>query len=212
MSGDGSVASMSSADRWARTPAVPQQREDTLPEEAAVAKWQQIYNLFGATGESARDEVFVAVNGYMAINGASPDGRYSREIKTAGGVSVSASEVIKITGRLKGDVRQFLRGMSKKSYECLKHSAVLREDTHALARAESAGIPRHMVHLLADWLRGCEWLTAEEEDIYKVVSSRNIASAQTRGSEKEVRGDMGNSVVEVVPEVTSRSNVVTSAY
>jgi len=186
--------SRSGADRWGGVATVAQNREDRLPVEDAVAKWQQIYALFGATGESMRDEVFAAVNGYFAVNGCSPYGKYSREVKTAGGIRVGASELTRITGRLEGDIRQFLRGRLKESYESLKHSRVLKDDEAALAKAEASGIPRHLVHLLADWLRHCEFLTPEEEDIYTKVSSKNITDARERRvsgrADEGKRGDL----------------------
>jgi len=200
-----------SRERWGRVPAVPQERENRLPMEETVAKWQQIYNLFGARGEPERDQVFAALNGYCAVNGASPHGNYSRSIKTAGGVSVPVSDVVKITGRLEGDIRQFLRGRMKDSYECLKFGKVLKEDSQALAKAEAVGIPRHMVHLLADWLRDCEFLTADEEDVYKRVSSKNIHDAIARVNSGNVgarRADLSD--IPSTPVLPAAANPVTT--
>lgn len=177
------------ADRWARVAVAAPEREDRLPLEPTVAKWQKIYEAFGATGENARDEVFVAVNAYFAVNGCSPEGKYSREVVTGGGTRRSVDVVVKITGRLEGDIRQFLRGKMKDSYECLKNSAVLKSDEGVLARAEAQGIPRHLVHLVADWFKGCEFLTAEEQDVYDRVSARNIAEA--RGRRAQAKGEAG---------------------
>lgn len=174
------VAARGGASRWARVAVAQPQLEGRMPLETAVAKWQQIYNLFHANGEDARDEVFTAVNGYFALNGCSPSGRYSRDIVTGSGVRVPVDAVVKITGRLEGDIRQFLRGMMLESYECLKYTTVLSGNEAALAKAESLGIPRHMVHLLADWFKDCEYFTADEQSVYGKVSQAVIAQAVSR--------------------------------
>jgi len=180
-----SVTKTSSVDRWGAIAGVSQEREDRLPVDVATGKWQRIYNLFQAKDEKGRDDVFAAVNAYFAINGCSPLGRYSREVKTEGGTRVSASDIVKVTGRLEGDVRQFLRARLKDSYESLKYSGYLKRDESALAKAEEKGIPRHLVHLLADWFKDCEYFTAEEADIYVKVSRATIADAKDRRRDVE---------------------------
>lgn len=177
------VYSQSAKERWSKVATVGQQREDRLPLEITVAKWGQIYRLFGASDEKAQDAVFAAVNGYFAVNGCSPSGKYSREIRTADGKSVLASHVIKITGRLEGDIRQFLRGRMKDSYEVLRYTDVVMKDEAAVGAAELNGIPRHCAYLMADWLKDCEFLTSEEQDVYVAVSAKNIRKAKLRAQE-----------------------------
>jgi len=188
MADSSAVARRSPSERWGALRGRVQEREDRLPSTQAVSGWSRIYALFGATGESAQDDVFCAVNAYFAKNGCSPYGKYARNIVTTDGVSVCASDVVKITGRLEGEIRQFLRGRLKDSYDSLRISGYLTEDEDAKAMAEEKGIPRHLVHLLADWLKGCEYLTADESDIYVKVSKVNIASARERRAAPEVGG------------------------
>lgn len=210
MSGDAFVNAATAVERWGRVPAVVQEREDRLPEHEGDAKWNAIYRLFGARDEGARDEAFVAVNAYFAVNGCSPYGKYSRVVRTAGGVEVPVAHVVKVTGRLEGDIRQFLRSKLENSYNAMKFGRALFDDEAALARAESRGIPRHLVYLLCDWFKDCEYLTAEEEEIYKAISARNIAGARARRelakSEVGSRADIGADVTSV-PEYSNAAPV-----
>lgn len=207
MTDGSSSATVLPRDRWGKVSTSVQEREDRLSLSATTAKWSKIYRLFGATTEDSRDEVFVAVNGYFAVNGCSPDGRYARDIRTGGGVAVSSSDVVRITGKLEGDVRQFLRGKLKESFESLKNSTVLTEDEATLAKAESLGIPRHMVYLVADWLKGCEYFSVDEAEVYIAVSRKTIQAAAARraevGSNTGRRADLGSEddVSAVVPPV-----------
>jgi len=197
------VSSKSAKERWASVSAVPQPREDRLPMELAVPMWQKIYSLFGAKGEKDQDEAFVAVQGFFCANGCSPAGHYSREVKTGGGVVVPSSDIVKVTGRLEGDVRKFLRARMRDSYEALKYSAVVMQDEVLLQKAESVGIPRSMAFLLADWLKDCECFNAEEQDLYQKVSRRTLEAARVRrtkpSGETAKRADAGEE--EVSPEV-----------
>jgi len=199
------VVRVTPKDRWSKVDVVSQAREDRMPESEANVMWTKIYTLFGATGETARDRVFAAVNGYFAINGCSPTGDYVRSISDASGQERLASDVVRITGKTKGDIRRFLRGKLKLSYECLKHSRVLHDDEAALARAELRGIPRQYVYLLADWLSECEFLTAGEEAVYRDVSAKVLAMARRRRKEAEQGGEV------VVASVGSNEREVEAA-
>jgi len=168
------------AARWAGVPATPQQREDRLPPEDAGAMWNRIYEEFGANGEGARDEVFAAVTMYFLVNGASPSGKYARHIRTAGGIMVPADTVIKIIGKLEGQIRQFLRSDMQKTYHCLKYSPAVAMDKALRDKAERLGVPRDSAWLLADWLRDCEYLTGEEAQIHGKLSEKLIAEAGVR--------------------------------
>lgn len=179
--GDRSAAGqVSLAERWSGVAAVPQQREDRLPYEEALAKWSRIYELFGASSESSMDEAFAAVNLYFLVNGASPSGRYARTVRTAGGTSVAVDSIVKITGKLEGEIRQFLRSDMNKTYYCLKLSPAIKADRALQDKAERLGVPRTSAWLLADWLRDCEYLTGEEAAIHGALSVKLINDANAR--------------------------------
>jgi len=193
------------AARWAAVAGVPQAREDRLPMDRAMAKWNQIYALFGADSEEMRDEVFLAVNMYFWANGCSPEGKYERNIRTAGGVEVGSGDVVRIVGRLPGEIRQFLRGLMKKSYECLKYSSAIREDAVMRDKAEGLGVSADYSWLLADWLKGCEFLTASEMEMQQAVAARQIGKANARRREQLVTPGphFADEEVEAVPPVAA---------
>jgi len=171
---------LSEAERWSGVPALPQQREDRLPPEDAAVMWNRIYEEFGANSETARDEAFAAVTLYFLVNGASPSGKYARLVRTAGGSVVPVDSIVKIIGRLEGQIRQFLRSDMKKSYACLKHTSAVKSDRALCDKAERLGVPRGAAWLLADWLRDCEYLTGEEAVIHGKLSEKLISDASVR--------------------------------
>lgn len=172
------------ADHWASVPGVPQAREDRLPLERALRLWNQVYELFGANSEGSRDEAFLAVNMYFWSNGCSPSGKYGRDIRTGGGIVVPAASVVKIVGKLEGEIRQFLRGCMRKSYEAMKYSPAVQADAVMADKAETLGVPRSKAFLLADWLRGCEYMTPEESAIQAAVADVLIRRANDRRNQR----------------------------
>lgn len=183
------------AQRWASVSVVRQAGENADTPEQSKMKWRKIYTLFGARGESEQDEAFAAVNAYFLRNGASPRGKYQKPIKTAGGQSVEAGEIVKITGRLEGEIRQFLRGRLEDSYLFLKHNAAIKDDEELATIAENAGVPRDACWLLADWLgRDCPYFVGSEADTYNRLRTSKIANARAK------------QVVTVAPEDHVRDN------
>lgn len=172
----------SKVDRWSSVATLRPEAENADTPAAAVQKWSSIYKLFNAATEKEQDEVFAAVNLYFLRNGASPRGAYKRNIKTAGlAVAVSAGEVVKITGKLEGEIRQFLRGRLEDSYLFLKNNKAVREDEQFAAIAENAGVPRSDCWLLADWLgRDCQYFVGNESEIYNSLRSSKIALANAK--------------------------------
>ena len=194
-----SVASQSrGVDRWARVPVVAQASEAADTSVICASKWSRIYRLFSATGESAQDEVFGAVNFYFLKNGSSPRGKYSKPIRTAGGVEIDAGEVVQITGRNEGEIRQFLRGRLHDSYLFLKHNQAVGEDPDVVAKAQNAGIPRHQAWLLADWLgENCPHFVGDEATVYRSYRASTIALANQR---QRTAGETEDKVVSNAPE------------
>jgi len=193
------VGGRSSIERWSSVSAVAQASEaaDTLPE--AMAKWEKIYRKFGARSEGEKDEAFAAVNLYFLRNGCSPFGKYNKPIRTAGGVEVLSGEVVKISGRLEGEIRQFLRGRIKDSYEFLKFNPASTDDDSLAAIAESVGVPRSSCWLLADWLGpSCPFFVGNEDEVYRSLRSGKIALAAGRRSQA---GSARDRVMEHAPEV-----------
>jgi len=175
------AAATTRASRWASVAVVPQASEaaDTVAESRQ--KWQKIYSLFGARGESEQDEVFAAVNYYFLRNGGSPEGKYAKPIRTAGGVEVQAGDVVKITGRLPGEIRQFLRGRLEDSYLFLKNNGAIADDAALATAAENAGVPKRQCWLMADWLgRDCCYFVGDEAEVYNRLRTSKIAAAQAK--------------------------------
>jgi len=184
------AAATTRASRWASVAVVQQSSEaaDTLAESRA--KWQKIYLLFSARGESEQDEVFAAVNYYFLRNGASPSGKYAKSIRTAGGVEVSAGEVVKVTGRLAGEIRQFLRGRLEDSYLFLKNNSAIADDASLATAAENAGVPKRQCWLLADWLgRDCAFFVGDEAEVYNRLRTSKIAAAQAKRAAAQIDVD-----------------------
>jgi len=196
----------SAADHWGAVSGVPQAREDRLPIARAGQMWNAIYELFGANSEGSRDEAFLAVNMYFWTNGGSPAGKYARDITTGGGVSAPAASVVKITGTLDGEIRQFLRAFMKKSYEAMRYSPAVRADAVMADKAETLGVPRSKSYLLADWLRGCEYMTPEEAGLQAAVAEKLIKKANERRGRR-----VGSSRADdQEDEVEARAHVVPS--
>jgi len=174
------VVVQTARERWSRieTPA-PQSEQRKSPEYAA-AKWLQIYSAFGAQGEDAQDKAFAAVVAYFWKNGCSPEGDYSADVKSATGVAVPSGQIVKITGRLEGDIRKLLRATMKKTYDSLRYSPLVGTDEHMRDRAEEKGIPRDKCYLLLDALSGCEFFDATDKDLYDKASIRSIAESNAR--------------------------------
>jgi len=167
--------------RWASVSVVNQAPENMDTPAESRAKWSKVYALFGARGETQQDEAFAAVNMYFLKNGASPAGKYRKPIQTAGGVSVESGEVVKITGKLEGEIRQFLRGRLEDSYLLLKHNPAVRDDEDLAVMAENAGVPRDQAWLLADWLgRDCKHFVGSEATTYNYLRTSKIAAAHAK--------------------------------
>jgi len=190
--------SQTKASRWAKVGVVPQAAENSDTTAQSQHKWGQIYQLFHARGESEQDEVFAAVNGYFLRNGASPAGKYSKPIRTAGGAEVEAGAVVKITGRLEGEIRQFLRGRLEDSYVLLKNNPAFRDDPFLAGAAENLGVPREHCWLLADWLgRDCPYFVGQEAEIYNALRTSKIAVANKK---REVSQPVPDRVMAKAPE------------
>jgi len=168
-------------DRWKSVAVVKQNAENADTPEQSTLKWGRIFSLFGARGESQQDEVFAAVNAYFLRNGASPEGKYRKPIKTAGGIEVPSGEVTKVTGQLEGEIRQFLRGRLLESYTLLKENPAFRDDNELSTMAENAGVPREYCWLLADWLgKDCPHFVGDEASMYIRLRTSKIAAAAAK--------------------------------
>jgi len=167
--------------RWAGVAAVPQFAENADTSVQATAKWSKVYALFGATGETQQDEVFAAVNLYLLKNGASPRGKYTKPIRTAGGIECESGKVVQVTGKLEGEIRQFMRGRLEDSYLFLKYNSAVRSDEALAAVAENQGVPREFSYLLADWLgKDCPYFVGPETDMYAALRSSKIAMSHAK--------------------------------
>lgn len=175
------AASARSQNRWASIGVVSQPRENADTENEARAKWTRIYALFEARTEAQQDEVFAAVNLYFLTNGCSPVGKYRKPIKTAGGAEALSGQVVKITGRLDGEIRQFMRGRLLDSYTFLKYNQAIKDDEDLCTVAENAGVARSMCWLLADWLgRDCKYFVGDEATVYNRLRTSKIAAAREK--------------------------------
>jgi len=169
------------AARWGSVGAISQPSENADTDDQSRLKWAKVYRLFGASGETAQDEAFAAVNLYLLRNGCSPLGKYRKPITTAGGQSIGSGELVKITGKLEGEIRQFMRGRLEDSYMFLKHNAAVREDEQLATLAENAGVSRECSWLLADWLgRDCVYFVGDEAEVYNKLRTSKIAAARAK--------------------------------
>lgn len=192
--------------RWANVAVVPQAAENADTVTQSRAKWAKVYQLFGARGESEQDEVFAAANYYFLRNGASPRGKYSKPMRTAGGVEVEAGLVVKETGRLPGEIRQFLRGRLEDSYTFLKHNPAIKDDEALVTAAANAGIEKEYCWLMADWLgRDCPYFVGKEAEYYNKLRTSKIAAAYYK---REFAKEEVDHVAENTPEskVAVKSN------
>jgi len=202
--------------RWSAVQVPVQERESALPEAVAVEKWQRIYALFGAggTSEAQQDAMYLAVLVYFVKNGCSPSGDYKRPIRTSDGREAMSGDVVRVTGKLEGEIRQFLRAHEKKSVEALKYSASPAQDPYLAALAEKYGITEGRVYLLADWLKDSPYLMGDEVRVYEDARRARIRDAQVRRmgqpSDSIAVGLEAASVPQtgaVVPEVGVRSSL-----
>jgi len=167
--------------RWASVGVVKPGRENADSAVESRTKWSKIYRLFGASGESQQDEVFGAVNYYFLLNGCSPHGKYSKQIQTATGAAIEAGEVVKITGRLEGEIRQFLRGRLADSYSFLKYNPAIKEDEELATMSENVGVSRSSCWMLADWLgKDCPHFVGDEATVYNHLRTSKIAAARAK--------------------------------
>lgn len=188
--------------RWADVRVPPAQDERSEAPDTSARHWAEWESKFGASSEAAKNEVFVATQLYLTKNGASPYGKYARSI-TANGVAVVASELITITGRGEGAIRQFMRGRLQDTVECGRTNMCFRNDDSLRGAAADYGLAPEQAWLLGDWLVPSNpWLTAEEYDIATSMRATNIkrANANQRG---DVAKGAGRDVLTVQEAVES---------
>lgn len=174
------VPKVSDEERWAAV-SVPKQLTETMADpDVARGKWNAIYAACGVSSEGERDGVFGAVMHYFVKNGSSPEGRYAHVVNMPNGRKLPAGVVTKITGKLEGEIRQFLRADLKKTYTCVKHLKSLKEDEYLLAEAERWGIAGGRTWLLADFLNRCPYFVGDEDRVYEDVRAKKIAAAGER--------------------------------
>lgn len=191
-------AASTKVSRWAAVSVLPQARENADTEVEARYKWSKIYQLFSASGETEQDEVFAAVTAYFWKNGCSPEGKYRKPVQTAGGKEAMSGEIVKVTGKVPGEIRQFMRGRLHDSYLFLKHNRALQDDEEMATRAENAGVSRSMSWLLADWFgRDCPYFVGDEASVYNALRTSTIAVANRK---RHVAGDEVDHVIQNAPE------------
>lgn len=201
-------ARQSMVNRWATVGVVPQHSENADTVAEATVKWQAIYRLFDASSEAEQDEVFAAVCMYFLKNGCSPAGKYRKPIETAGGRQAGSGDVVAITGKLKGEIRQFMRARLEESYMFLKHNTAVVNDPGLRVAAENAGVPQADAWLLADWLgRDCPYFVGDEAEVYNKLRVSKIAVARA----KQIT-DLGDAdkVMAAAPESKMRTPPTTS--
>jgi len=171
---------------WEAVGVPVQAGEDRDTREVADGKWRRIYVLFGANTEALYREVKLAWWVYCAKNGSSPEGKYSKPVRTASSTrAVTAGEIVAITGRTEGEVREFNRSYLEDSYRALKSNQEWRKDPELVAKAQAKSLPIEAMHLLADWFgKSCPYFTPQEAKLYVQVSGVTIADARARRAEK----------------------------
>lgn len=154
------------------------EHEDRLSTEAAQEVWNDLYLLFGATGEGAQTAVKVAIYGYYAVNGASQRTPHNGSITTSEGTSVPAADVLKVIQ--KGRLRKFLRSDVVEAYSALKHTDVLTGDDVFCAKvASEKQVPAMYAYCAVDFLRGCSEFTPDESHYAEKAFKLSIQRAAT---------------------------------
>lgn len=152
------------------------EHEDRLSTDKAQEIWNDLYALFGASGEGAQTNVRVAVYGYYAVNGASRRTPHNANITTSDGVSVASAEVLRVIQRDR--IRKFVRSDVADAYGALKYTNVITGDEIFCKKVETEKkIPAAYVYCAVDYLRGCPEFSPEEEKYANLAFKISIERA-----------------------------------
>lgn len=198
--------------KWADVARPTIEHEDRMTEEEAEEVWNKIYSLFRANGESARNEVKLAVYAYYAANGASPQTPHTKDIVTGGGASVLSADVLDAIGG-RDLIRRFLRANVDEAYSALKESGTMASDEVFVSKASDKGVPRQYAYCAVDFLRGCSLFTPVEKDFagkafaYSIVRARNARGGKSvEDISRAVRGEQLEAQVSGAPGLRSHDD------
>jgi hypothetical protein len=165
--------------------------ENAMGAEQVAEVWKKIYvAVGGASDETKKSAVRLAVYTYAMINGTSREGAYRALCKTSYGTTFPASVISQSTGRM--EIRRFFRGNMTESYEALKASDVATDYPDFVASAATKGISADCAFATADWLTDCYLLTPAEERAHNVSFTISVEkSRRARGGHRleEVEAD-----------------------
>lgn len=175
------VVTMSSGARvdWTRFTPVAVGSEDAMSPQEVKRVWESIYAAVGkaTASEAERNEIRFALYVYAAVNGTSPQGKYSADVKTASGHTFSAAVIPRCVGRHM--IRAFFRANMDEAYEALKSTRALEVLAQRYVTAwEQRGVPRELVFATADFLRNCRHFTPQELEVNVLASNFGISRAR----------------------------------
>lgn len=151
--------------------------------------WESIYKLVGgASDESKKRSIRLAVFTYAMLNGTSREGAYRARCKTSYGKEFDAAVIPQSTGKM--DIRRFFRGNMTESYIALKSSGVAADYPDFIAKAATKGISQDCAFATADWLTDCHLLTPAEEKAHNASFTISVEKA------RRARGGRGLEEVE----------------
>jgi len=184
-------------DKYASLSVTAVEHEDRLDPSAAQDVWNDIYSVFGASGEGAQTNVRVAIYGYYAVNGTSRRTPHNCDITTSDGVTIASADVLKCIG--KENIRKFMRSDVADAYFALKETDILTNDAVYSTKMErERGVPRSYCYVAVDYLRGCPEFTPDEaryaEKAFQLSISR---AAVARGGVDIDEEDMQESLKHV---------------
>lgn len=160
--GGGGVLGARSSKGWADV--IPKQVDKVgiMSDAEANQVWEKMYSMAGipAGSEKSKKALRAGVYGYCALNGTSREGSYSGYIKLVDGTDVPAAIIPRAAGIR--EVRRFLRGCMRESYDFLKYSGWVEKQSNFIARCSNLGIGATVAFATADWLSDCEYFTPEE--------------------------------------------------
>jgi len=184
-------AAAGSANEWSDVVPKLVSRESAMDEKLVAEKWDAIYRLAGITGSNEKKQraVRAGVYVYLALNGTSRVGNYSGSIILNDGTEMEAAVIPRA---LRGDIRRFMRGNMRESYEFFKKSRYMERIPEFVAKVATLTIAAECAFATADWFQDCAEFTPAEKDAYDKNYQHSLHRAKNaRGgrSLEEVEGD-----------------------
>lgn len=162
------------------------------------AVWNKIYAAagLGSGSEVEKKSLRCAVYVYTAVNGTSPSGEYTGDIRSSKGTTLAASALPTAAGQL--NIRRFMRANARESLRFFRESRVLESRDELLAKCDMYGIRGDDAVALCDWFDTTVGLTPREQAAQASIKNFSL---------KRARAARGGKSVETVREELLDDNV-----